>query len=735
MQGVYERDIAEIRQPPRSIAASLERACNWVIGSDPGLVRLRLAGRTTAALASALAILFVLTKVTRQPLTVDLVGVVIAMIASRAVREPDPRRLKITMALVPLPAALAITAGALLAPHKIAADVMFVVIIFAAVYIRRFGPRGTALGMVSFMAYFFALYLRATPAELPWLIAAVLVGAACSFVMSAYLLPDRPEKVLRRTMRSLRARMAIVVDTAAEALQAGRLEERRRRRLRARTIRLNETALMVQDLIEDRVGPAAVWAHLRGEQIALWLFDAELTVERVATAGARAAAVASEIPAATRAALVKALTSLVRAIRRPRSGGLQQTAQLAQRLLDELPATIDDPGRTAVRRLALAIIATTTAASAVRALVERAEIASRAATSAGTPPPPAPSEPAQPGLLPTTRQAIQVAVAASLAIAAGEAVSPARWYWAVIATFVIFAGTKNWGETLTKGWQRLLGTLLGVPCGVLVATLVSGNTAVSVVLIFACLFFAFYLWQVSYSLMIFWMTTMLALLYGLLGGFTFEVFLLRIEETAIGAVIGGASAILVLPNNTRAAVRNDAHAFLTTLSQLVEASVTTMFGAGAAASPTDTARQLDRNLQQFRTTAKPLMAGVAGLSGRRSIRRGLRVLTACDRYGRTLAANSQRYEDASSQLVDAVTAAAAQICRNMDALDSARNHAVTVVRATDFLDTAEQLACQADGESKRLRTVVHELRQIDRAVVGEALDLGAQDATQLTRAG
>ncbi len=147
-----------------------------------------------------------------------------------------------------------------------------------------------------------------------------------------------------------------------------------------------------------------------------------------------------------------------------------------------------------------------------------------------------------------------------MAIVVGELVSPARWYWAVIAAFVIFAGTNSWGETLTKGWQRLLGTVLGVPCGVLVATLFSGDKTASLVAIFVCLFCAFYFMTVTYSLMTFWITTMLALLYGLLGEFSFGVLMLRIEETAIGAVIGVTVAILVLPTNTRTAIRNDTRA-------------------------------------------------------------------------------------------------------------------------------------------------------------------------------
>ena len=747
MSGRYG-DVVDTGQPQRAFGSTAvsfyERAHNWTIGSDPGLLRLRMATRTTAALVCALVLLYLLTRATGQPVTVALLGVLITMVSGRAVNEPDPRQQKITMALLPLPAALAITAAALLAPHRVAADIVFVAVVFAAVYIRRYGPRGRALGMVMFMAYFFTLYLRAKTAELPWLIAAVLVGTMCSFVISTYVLPDRPERVLRATMRSLRALMAIVVDTTAEALQTGRLDERRRRRLRARTARLNETALMVQGQIEDKVDPAPLWPGVSGEQLALWLFDAELTVERVATAGARAAAVASEnptaIPAATRAQLAAALAQLARAIRVPQPGDLRRAADMAQRLLDDRPsaAVADDPGAAAVRRLTLAIIAATRAVSEVRARVERATTSSTeviesapSAVSGGDTSP-------QHGLRPTTRQAIQVAVAAALAIVVGESVSPSRWYWAVIAAFVIFAGTNTWGETLTKGWQRLLGTALGVPCGILIATLVSGDRAVSLVLIFVCLFFSFYFMRVTYSLMTFWITTMLALLYGLLGEFTFHLLLLRIEETAIGAVIGVAVAILVLPANTRTAVRRDAHAFLTTLSELIETSVATLFGDHAPMSPTETARELDRNLLQFRTTAKPLIAGVGGISGRRSIRRGLRVLTACDRYGRTLARNSERYDDASPQLVDAVTSAAAQIRRNIDALDTIRDHAATVAAATDLLDAAESLVCAPDGDpgpgsdGRRLLTALHALRQIDRAVVTEAIDLGANDGVRLT---
>jgi uncharacterized membrane protein YgaE (UPF0421/DUF939 family) len=707
--------------------ALYERAQNWAVGSDPGLLRLRMAARTTVSLAVSLLILFLLTRATHQPLTVALLGVLITMIAGRAVNEPDPYQHKITMVLLPLPAAFAITIAVFLAPHKLLADVVFVVIVYAAVYARRFGARGRALGMIAFMAYFFTLYLRATTAELPWLIGAVLVGTVCSFVMTAYVLPDRPHGVLRATVRSLRARMAIVIDTTAEAVGEGWIDERRHRRLRLRTAALNETALMVQNQIEEKVDPAALWPGVTGEDLALWLFDAELTVERVATAGARAAIASDQIPASTRAELVGALSQLARAIRQPQPEGLERAARLAQEVLDQPSTAGADP---AVRRLALAIIATATATSEVRALVEQAvsETSAAAASDGGE----SADEQRRDGLLPTTKQAIQVAVAASLAIVVGEAISPSRWYWAVIAAFVIFAGTNTWNETLTKGWARLIGTALGVPAGVLVATLVSGNKTTSLVLIFVCVFCSLYFFKVAYSLMTFWITTMLALLYGLLGEFSYGILLLRIEETAIGAVIGVAVAILVLPTNASTSMRQDARTFLTTLAEVIETSVSALFGHETTASPTDKARQLGRHLQQFRATAKPLRAGVGGFSGRHSIRHGQRMLAACDRYGRMLARNSELFETRSERLTDAITSAATHIQRSIDVLTAALDggRTGTVQPATDFLDAAETLGRQHDADHfarEQLLSIVHALRQIDRAVVSAAVDLGADD--------
>ena len=202
-------------------------------------------------------------------------------------------------------------------------------------------------------------------------------------------------------------------------------------------------------------------------------------------------------------------------------------------------------------------------------------------------------------LLSTTRQAIQVALAAALATLAGTLLSSNRWYWAVLTAFVIFSGTASRGETLVKAWQRVVGTLAGVVIGVVLAALVGGNVVVSVVFIFVALFMMFYWVQANYSLMVFFLTTMLALLYGLLGQFSIGLLLTRLEETAIGAAIDILVALLVLPTHTGETVRESMQAYLASLDDLVNSSIERLTGTPGNTDLVAQSEALEPRLQQL----------------------------------------------------------------------------------------------------------------------------------------
>nr|MDQ2883512.1 FUSC family protein [Actinomycetota bacterium] len=497
-----------------------------------------------------------------------------------------------------------------------------------------------------------------------------------------------------------------------DAVAAGRLPKPGGRPLRLRLARLNETALLVADILEGTDAEQA-WPGVPNRTLALRIFDAELTMERLV--GAAEHLVCSEHPVAPdeRAALVAALARL-----RDGLGTVEVPDPLAGR-------NGDSPSR----RLAAAIH---------RASLAMCDAGSREAPElAAIEEPGSDDEPdsdddaAEPGLRPSTRQAIQVGMATSLAIVAGEFISPSRWYWAVITAFIVFTNTTSRGEILSRGWQRTVGTVAGVVAGIGVAVAVGGSTVASLVTLFCCVFLGFYLMRVSQGLFMFWLTAVLALLYGLLGRFSIDVLVVRLEETAAGAVIGIAVASLVLPNSTRATVSGHVTEFLSGLDELLDAAVRDLAGGGdpGAQRLLAQARKLDQTLLTLRTASRPLTTGLSGLSGRGGFRRTMRTLAACDRYARGLARLATQASGspgpARLALIRAADAVRANV-RALQALFEQPQDRIELTDATELLDAAEDLAADAEHA-----TAVRFLRRLDGAVTGLAVDRGASRPVEL----
>jgi uncharacterized membrane protein YccC len=681
------------------------RLRNALVASDPGLLRLRLAGTATASMVASLGVMTGIARLTGQPVTAVLLGVIVSMVAAISVNDPEPGAQRLTTVLLPAPAAAAVSLGTLLAGHRIVADVVFVAIMVVAVYVRRFGPRATALGQVGFQSYFFTQFLGARPEQLPWLVLALVVGTACTLVLRGVVFTERPERTLRRTVAALRARAATVVDGVRDAVAAGRLPKPEGRPLRLRLARFNETALQVADILE-RADTEQAWPGVSNRTLALRIFDAELTMERLV--GAAEHLVCSEHPLGPdeRAALLAALAQL-----RDQLGVVEVPDPLASR-------DGDSPARrlsAAIHRASLTMFETGSRDAPELAAIE----------DLGSDDEPDQDAADDRGLRTSTRQAIQVGVATSLAIVVGEFISPSRWYWAVITAFIVFTNTTSRGEILSRGWQRIIGTLAGVVAGVGVAVAVGGNVVVSLVTLFCCVFLGFYLMRVSQGLFMFWLTAVLALLYGLLGRFSIDVLLLRLEETAAGAVIGIAVASLVLPSSTRGTVSGHVAEFLSGLDKLIDAAVRVLVGLDAAGGQRllAQARKLDQTLLTLRTAARPLTTGLAGLAGRGGFRRTLRTLAACDRYARGLARLATKAPGSPGAARSALTCAADAVRANVCALRALLGQPPDRVELTDttgLLDAAEDLS--ADSEHA---AAVRFLRRLDGAVTGLAIDHGA----------
>lgn len=246
--------------------------------------------------------------------------------------------------------------------------------------------------------------------------------------------------------------------------------------------------------------------------------------------------------------------------------------------------------------------------------------------------PPAAVPPAAPGTglaRPTTRQAFQATAACAVALGIGQTLSQDRWYWAVGTAWWIFVNTASRGETLVRGFRRVLGTVFGIGVGLLIAIPLDGAPAPTAVLVALCVFGIFYTAAVSYSWMMLAVTVMAGLLYGLLGVLDPGLLVLRLEQTAVGAVCAGLAVILVLPVTTHATNDMWIQRALRCVRTCTAEAAARLAGSPVA-DPAPHAAELELFLGRVRLSLAPLVHPMSPYRGRKArARRVLALLDEC----------------------------------------------------------------------------------------------------------
>ncbi|WP_458248011.1 FUSC family protein [Streptomyces sp. MAI_2237] len=415
------------------------------VAPDPGRLRLRFAARAVAGIGAAV----VLCSVAGLSLPGTVTGGLAALLALFTVSDATVRGQAVTTALLPAVGLPVLAAAAELHAHPVARDLVFLTVVGAGVYARRFGPRGHSLGVFAFMTFFMAQFLHATTGQLPELYVAVVLS---------------------------------VLTVAAV-------------------------------------------------RFGLWCYEAHLP------------------PAAAPAP--------------PPGSGLARV---------------------------------------------------------------------------TTRQAVQATAGAGFALLVGQLVSGQRWYWAVGATWWVFVNTTSRGETLVRGFRRVLGTVIGIGLGVLIAVPVDGAALPTAVLLAVCVFGIFYSAAVSYTWMMLCVTLLAELLYGLLGVLTPALLALRLAETAVGALGAALAVLLVLPVTTHTTTDAWIQRALRCVHACTAEAAARLAGV-LGADPVPKVAELEQLLGRVRLSVAPLVHPLNPMLGRkRRARRVLDLLDDCAREIRGLVA-------------------------------------------------------------------------------------------------
>jgi hypothetical protein len=155
----------------------------------------------------------------------------------------------------------------------------------------------------------------------------------------------------------------------------------------------------------------------------------------------------------------------------------------------------------------------------------------------------------------STRMAIQMAVALSVAFVVGYVFFAERWSWIVLTAFIVGSGNQGRLDVVYKSVLRVAGAGIGTLFALVFADQAHASDTQTIALILAAVFMGIWLRPLSYAWWALFVTVALALLQGFEGPSAGQILSLRLEEIVIGAIIGVAAAWLILPVRSTSVMR------------------------------------------------------------------------------------------------------------------------------------------------------------------------------------
>ncbi len=214
-------------------------------------------------------------------------------------------------------------------------------------------------------------------------------------------------------------------------------------------------------------------------------------------------------------------------------------------------------------------------------------------------------------MLPSTRMAVQLAVALALAFMLGHLLLGVHWPWAVITAYVVASGNRGRGDVLYKGVQRTVGALAGTAVATLLGSAFPPGDPWAIALIFVLLGLGTWLRGSGYAWWAASVTAVLSLLYDYFGVGSSGLLVERIGGVLLGGALAVAGAWFVLPLRTRDVLRRRMFDSLAALSAVLDAARNAPLELLAAA------RRFDASVTAVEQLAPTLLAADAILRLRR----------------------------------------------------------------------------------------------------------------------
>lgn len=510
----------------------------YLLLSDPGLVRLRLGSRALLTMGLVCAALVLVHQILPMTPAAYSIAMISALQGIAAIKETTPAARALTRAYCAVSGFSAIAVLTLIDHSLLQVNAFLLLVIFLATYARRFTARWQAVGMFTFMCVVVGAFLKPHEIDLKSIALAFVLSGVIAHLVRNFVLPERPAADCRRALQVATRLTALLAEMITTQAPLSWPQEARKKAMQLEH-QARDAILLCESYLP--LTPSGTFANERAALLAMRLFNLQLTTE---------------------SALATALES-----------DEIHSGQLSPDLQEKIAslASASEEAADAMAAMSEDVFSSTGGGGhKVALLPPRGEFFTDS----------------------SVRQAFQVTIASAIAMAAGVALSPERWFWAVLTAFLIFANTHSRGDLYVRALNRAFGTAIGILIGIGLATLVNGELYLTIILAAISIFAAFYLGPLSYSVMTFFITIAISLIYGLIGVFTPALLVLRLEETMIGVAAGIFVSLFVLPLSTVTQARQTMQRFLQTLDQFL-AAIPAHSGAAERANLVATIHLLD----------------------------------------------------------------------------------------------------------------------------------------------
>lgn len=201
--------------------------------------------------------------------------------------------------------------------------------------------------------------------------------------------------------------------------------------------------------------------------------------------------------------------------------------------------------------------------------------------------------------------ATQLLVAVVLSLVAATLLDPRHWYWAVLPAVVMVFGWASAAASLSKGYRRVLGTVVGLPVGLGLSVLVGHHLVLVAVVALLAMLLQQYVAEVAYGVSVFALTVLVLVLFGQTVDDPWETLPSRLLLTGIGALVGAGVGFAVLPARAGETLRRHSDEALAE----VQATLDRMAGGGRSDDVSVAGRVALERFEVLRSEAKSARRG------------------------------------------------------------------------------------------------------------------------------